>query len=175
MNEKFKKIQTLLADELISFTNKPLAESNYKDFEGLPTSSLTLSDVEVEEDYIYLNLKYNWKYFERKVKKGNAVAGWNVKNDKNTYYTIPIEIEFGEYNTIWIFAYTTNYFDGDIYCKLQIRDDEIVSEGVKSEVQKSKTIEELISKVINLIEIKIKNIYNDNYVELNGDDEIELD
>ena len=175
MTEMFKKMQELLLEELIVFADKPLAESNYKDFEGLPTSSLILSDIEVDEDYIYLKLKYNWKYFERKVKKGNAIAGWNVKNDKNAYFTIPIEIEFGDYNTIWIWAYTTNYFDGDIYCKLQIQDDEIVSEGVKSEVQKSKTIVELISKVIGLIEIKIKNVYSDNYTELIGDGKIEFD
>lgn len=152
------KFLSLLEDELNEFVNKMIEESNYKDNLGNPDSYLKLASVELD-DNLYLVLEYHRKYFERKTKIRNAVAGWNVRNTKDKFLSIPVEISVID-DSITIDA---RYRDKSISSVGTIEEDEIIFEDEISTEIESKTVDNMLQKVFNLIKIRANLSFN-NYL-----------
>lgn len=144
-----------LTDELNEFVDKVIAESNYTDYNGIPDSYLKLANIE-NTDSILLDLEYHRKYFEKKTEINGAIAGWNVKNDKDKFLNIPMEI-CSNRDYISMVGW---YQNKTISCAGKIEDNEFIFEETISEIE-SKTVDNMLQKVINLIQIRANIALND--------------
>lgn len=152
-------ILELLTEELKEFIDKIIASSNYTDYNGNPIAEIYLDSIEIDT-VIHLNLYYYRKYFQKIVHINNAVAGWSVENKRNTYLYIPMEItQVG--NSICIDSW---YQGKTLYTIGIVEDNEINFNSIQNDIE-SKTVSDLLSKIISLIEIRIQDILEEQECE----------
>lgn len=159
INDLFLSYLKLDLEEL---ENRVIAESNFTDYNGNPTACLVLENIEHEDNSLYLNCEYHRQTFQKTVTfKSGAKSGWTVKNKKDKFLLINIQVTFTE-NSVNIHSV---YEGKEIETNGQIDENTIEWNAINSEIE-SKTVNDLLAKTFSLLQIHISNVYE----EYEGDD-----
>ena len=181
----------ITVETLTNLINEEMSE-----FEGKTVSDvydnnnwLVLNSIEndIENNHMYLHFEYHRTYFQRTVKKGEAITGWSVKNENDKYLPIITDIEFKRYvrnsNDVFAIFIDTHYneqnlsdyvlvdmnagmFITDLDYNDIIADDIRVycnSDFINANIESSKTVNSLLKDMYALLKIRIKNILIDNF------------
>ena len=148
--------------DLEELENRVIAESNFTDYNGNPTACLILENIEHEDNSLYLNCEYHRQTFQKTITfKSGAKSGWTVKNKKDKFLLINIQLTFTE-NSVNIHSV---YEGKEIETNGQMDENIIEWNTVHSEIE-SKTVSDLLAKTFSLLQIHISNVYE----EYEGDD-----
>lgn len=162
INDLFLSYLNLDLEEL---ENRVIAESNFTDYNGNPIACLILENIEHEDNSLYLNCEYHRDTFQRTVTfKSGATSGWTVKNKKDKFLLINIQVTFTE-NSVNIHSV---YEGKEIETTGHSDENTIEWSTINSEIE-SKTVNDLLTKTIDMLQIHISDIYEE-YEEYEGDD-----